>query len=68
MPDKATDQTEQKPVRRFCSYQEFLKEFYPRSTEQEEAQRKTEGDGDFGVELALESLSRHASVLRFGER
>jgi hypothetical protein len=66
MADQATDQVEQKPVKRFTSYEEFLKEFYPKSTEHE-SKEKAEDDGDFGVELAFDSLNRHANVLRFGE-
>jgi len=67
MADEIVEQMDQKPTRRFTSYEDFLKEFYPKSTEQQEAQRKTESDGDFGIELAVESLNRHAGVLRFGE-
>jgi len=65
MADQVVEQTEQKPVKRFTSYEEFVREFYPKTTEQE-AQQKTESDGEFGVELAFDSLNRHAGILRFG--
>ena len=67
MADEVVEQTEQKPVKRFTTYEDFLREFYPKSTEQQEARRKTEDDGDFGVGLALDSLNRHANILRFGD-
>jgi len=68
MADQATDQqVEQKPVKRFTSYEEFLKEFYPKSAEHESSKEKSKDDGDFGVELAFDSLNRHANVLRFSE-
>lgn len=63
MADRVVEQTEQKPVKRFTSYEEFLKEFYPRSTEQENRE-KAEEDQEFGVELALDSLNRHGNILR----
>jgi hypothetical protein len=63
MPDQATQG--QKAVKRFTTYEEFLKEFYPKSSERQ-AQQRTEDDGDFGSELAFDSLNRHAGDLRFG--
>jgi hypothetical protein len=66
MADRATEHLEQKPVKRFTSYEEFQKEFYPKSMEHE-SREESEDDGDFGVELAFDSLNRHANVLRFGE-
>jgi hypothetical protein len=66
MPDPAVEQQEQKPVKRFTTYEEFLKEFYPKSSEQQ-AQQQTENNGEFGVELAFDSLNRHAEALRFGD-
>jgi hypothetical protein len=60
---KLPEQKEQKPVRRFTTPEEFRREYYPKSTEQE-AQQKTQEEGDFGVELAFGSLNRHASVLQ----
>jgi hypothetical protein len=66
MADPAIDQLEQKIAKRFTSYEEFLKEFYPKSTERE-AQEKTEENGDFGMELALDSLNKHANALRFSD-
>jgi hypothetical protein len=63
MADDVDKQNEQKLMKRFNSYEEFLKAFYPKSTE-EKAKESSENDG-FGVELALNSLNRHASILRF---
>jgi len=57
------DQSSPKAVKRFSSTEEFRKEYYPKSTEQE-AQRRTE-EGEFGTDLALGSLDRHAGTLRF---
>ena len=65
MPDQAVEQQEQKQVKRFTTYEEFLREFYPKSSEQQ-AQQQTENNGEFGVELAFDSLNRHAGTLRFG--
>ena len=65
MPDQAVEQQEQKSVKRFTTYEEFVKEFYPKSSEQQ-AQQQTENNGEFGVELAFDSLNRHAGALRFG--
>ena len=64
MADQVAGQLEQKPVRRFTSYEEFLKEFYPKSTENK-VQEKSEENGDFGTELALDSLNKHENALRF---
>jgi hypothetical protein len=58
------EEQEQKSVKRFTTPEEFRREYYPKSTEQE-AQQKTQEEGDFGEELALDSLNRHASVLQF---
>lgn len=66
MATQPTDQLESKPLKRFTSYEEFQKEFYPKSTEHP-PKDESEDDGDFGVELAFESLNRHANVLRFGQ-
>jgi hypothetical protein len=65
MATQAPDQLVQKPVKRFTSYEEFQKEFYPKSAGPE-SKGESEDDGDFGVELAFDSLNRHANVLRFG--
>jgi len=54
---------EQKPARRFTTPEEFRRAYYPKSTEQE-AQLKAQTEGEFGVELALDSLNRHANVLQ----
>ena len=66
MADQVAGQLEQKPVRRFTSYEEFLKEFYPTSTESK-VQEKSEENRDFGTELALDSLNKHANALRFSD-
>lgn len=66
MADQIVEQEEEKPVKRFTTYEEFLKEFYPKASEQE-FQERTEGNEEFGVELAFDSLNRHAGVLRFGD-
>lgn len=66
MATHATDQLEQKPVKRFTSYEEFQREFYPKST-RHGSKEETGDDEDFGVELAFDSLNRHANVLRFGQ-
>ena len=62
---EAPEQADREAVRRFTSFEEFLQEFYPKSCEEQDARREAEGDGDFGIELALESLGRHAGILRF---
>jgi hypothetical protein len=62
MTNQNLEQKEQ-PVKRFTSPEEFRREYYPKSTEQE-VRRKTEMEGEFGVELALDSLNRHARVLQ----
>jgi hypothetical protein len=64
MADQAIGQLEQKAAKRFTSYEEFLKEFYPNSTERE-TQSKTKENRDFGMDLALDSLNRHANALKF---
>jgi hypothetical protein len=63
MTNQNLEQKEQKPVKRFKTPEEFRREYYPKSTEQE-AQRKAQAEGEFGVELAVDSLNRHASVLQ----
>ncbi len=63
MTNQNLEQQEQKSVKRFTTPEEFRKEYYPKSTEQE-AQLKTQTEGEFGEELALDSLNRHASVLQ----
>jgi len=65
MANQELEQKQQEPVKRFKTPEEFRKEYYPKSTEQE-AQQKTQAEGEFGQELALDSLNRHASVLQFG--
>lgn len=56
----------EKTVKRFTSYKEFVKEFYPKQ-ERQEAQQAAETNGDFGAELAIDSLNKHAGLLRFGD-
>jgi hypothetical protein len=45
MTSQNLELNEQKPVRRFTTPEEFLREYYPKSTEQD-AHRKTEDEGD----------------------
>ena len=66
MADQVNEQRAEKPVKRFTTYEEFQKEFYPKSTAPE-TKGESEDDGDFGVELAFDSLNRHANALRFGQ-
>lgn len=63
MTNQNLEQKEQKSVRRFTTPEEFRRAYYPKSTGQE-ALEKAETEGEFGVELALDSLNRHASVLQ----
>lgn len=63
MTNQNVEQKEQKPVKRFTTQDEFRREYYPKSTEQEE-RRKMQTEGEFGVELALDSLNRHATALQ----
>ena len=65
MPDQVVERSEQKVVKRFTTYEDFLREFYPKSSEQQ-AQQRTEENREFGVDLALDSLNRYAGALRFG--
>jgi len=65
MSTHAVEPLEEKPVRRFTSYEEFQREFYPKSTAHESKDER-EGDGGFGVELAFDSLNRLANELKFG--
>jgi len=64
MANQEPEQKNQKPVKRFTTSEDYRREYYPKSTE-EEAQRKAESEGEFGVDLALGSLSRHAGILQF---
>jgi hypothetical protein len=63
MANQEPERKQQESVRRFKTAEEFRTEYYPKSTEQE-SQRKTQTEGGFGEELALDSLSRHAGVLQ----
>ncbi len=63
MANQDPERKQQEPVRRFKTPEEFRTEYYPKSTEQE-AQQKTQTEGGFGEELALDSLSRHSNVLQ----
>lgn len=67
MADQVVEQVEQKPMKRFNNYEEFLATFYPKSS-QDKAKEKEQGNEGFGAGLALGSLSRHAGILRFGDR
>jgi hypothetical protein len=64
MNDKLIDQKAPEPLKRFTSSEQFRKEYYPKSEEQE-ARQKIESEGDFGSELAFESLTKHAAILQF---
>jgi hypothetical protein len=64
MIDQNLEKVQQEPVKRFKTPEEFRKEYYPKSTQQE-AQQKMRAEGEFGEDLALDSLNRHASVLQF---
>jgi hypothetical protein len=57
------EQKEQKSLKRFTTPEEFRRAYYPKSAGQE-AQEKAQAEGEFGVELALDSLNRHANVLQ----
>jgi hypothetical protein len=57
--------TTEKPLKRFATYEEFLKAFYPKA-EANKPVEKEEESGDFGMSLAIDSLRRHAAVLKFG--
>jgi hypothetical protein len=52
-------------VKGFASNKEFVKEFYPKQ-EQQQAQQTAETKGDFGSELAFDSLNKPAGLLKFG--
>ena len=64
MADQLLEQGQHRVLKRFTRSEEFQREYYPKSIEQE-AQRKTEAEGDFGSDLAFESLTRHANILQF---
>ena len=66
MENQDVETLEPKPIRRFVSYEEFLKAFYPESTGQEAAEEES-GEDDFGTNLAIRSLNRHADILKFGD-
>ena len=66
MTEQQAQQSEQKAPKRFMSYDDFLKEFYPNRMEQEERE-KMENDEEFGTELAIASLKKHGGVLRLAE-
>jgi hypothetical protein len=67
MENQATETTEQRHIRRFTSYEEFQKAFYPESTKPESPEEDQEEDHDFGTHLAIQSLNRHAEILKFGD-
>jgi hypothetical protein len=64
MMNQNLEKVQQGTVKRFKTPEEFRKEYYPKST-QLEAQQKTQAEGEFGEDLALDSRNRHASVLQF---
>jgi len=67
MQNQLIETAEQKGPRRFVSYEEFLRAFYPVSAEAEIAKVEAEANDDFGTNLAIDSLNRHADALRFEE-
>ena len=62
---KQAKQNDQKQIRRFTSYEEFQKVFYPDSAKPDTPVDDDSEDHDFGAHLANESLNRHAAVLKF---
>lgn len=62
MANQDLGQKDQKPMKRFTTLEEFRREYYPKST-QEETQQKTRAE-EFGTDLAFESLNRHAGILQ----
>jgi len=66
MQNEPIETTEQKGPRRFESYEDFLRAFYPTSAETEIAKAEEEATEDFGTNLAIDSLNRHADILKFG--
>jgi hypothetical protein len=57
--------SQDKPLRKFRTYEEYVKEFFPKGTEGAVKDDRGSGD-DFGVALAMDSLTKHAEILRFG--
>ena len=66
MENRSGETLDQKQIRRFVSYEEFLQTFYPASAGQETPAEEHDDD-DFGANLAIESLNRHADTLKFGD-
>jgi hypothetical protein len=66
MTDKINAPAEKEQPKRFTSYEEFLKECYPKSAERTTNHNLGERENeDFGGDLAIDSLTRHSSILRF---
>ena len=55
-----------KPVRKFTSYAEYVREFFP-DAKDNAADEHDSGD-ELGVALAMGSLTKHAEILRFGRQ
>ena len=67
MDTQDTKPIERKQTRRFTSYEEFERAFYPESAKTESFEGERDENGDFGTNLAIESLNRHAAILKFGD-
>ena len=65
MENPEIQKTEQAAIKRFGSYEEFLKAFYPESAASILVEEE-EQENDFGTNLAVDSLERHADILKFG--
>jgi len=64
MENQEIGATGEKQIRRFVGYEEFLNAFYPEFAQAERAEGPEE-NGNFGAHLAIESLNRHAEILKF---
>ena len=67
MENQAAETIEQRQIRRFTSYEEFQKAFYPESAKPEGSGEDEDENHDFGTHLAIQSLNRHAEILKFGD-
>lgn len=67
MENQDVERIEQKQIKRFVRYEEFQEAYYPESAEAESATEDRDGNHDFGTHLAIQSLNRHAEILKFGD-
>ena len=58
---------EQEQIRRFTNYEEFARAYYPESAKAETPAEEHDENHDFGTHLAIQSLNRHAKILKFGD-